>query len=372
MDPRDILGAELHPNAAIQSPHDARDHQWEEVGYGTAPFDWNVGFDVEAGMSKVLGTTFVTPTKDQGQSGSCGGQAVSYLGGTFSVFQNKAFNEKSAKYIYAPVAYPGGGSVGRDLCERVINAGWAAESLCPSYQNGNPPTEAFMELVADLTPAANTDAASDKGMSYALVSSDIDSVAQAAAAGNGLLIGVQGANNGTWLSPYPKPPTNGDQNLWGHWLAVGKAKLINGIKHVAVHNSWGATVGEVGWQWLGEDYFTTVLSGANRNGPAIFESRVIVYNPNATIPASFHHTFTLQMQLNSTGPEVQALQTALQVDADFPANVAPTQFFGNITQTAVQKFQAKYGIASAGTPATTGYGKVGPKTIAKLNALFAQ
>lgn len=371
MDPKDILGVDLHANAAMPSPHDSRDHQWAEVGFGAAPFDWSVGFDVEAEMSKILGTPFAEPTKNQGQSGSCGGQAVSYLGGTFTVFQNKSFVEKSAKFVYAPVAYPGGGSVGRDLCERVINQGWAAESLCSSYENGGVPSEAFMARASDISDVAKADAAKDKGISYAAVNHDIDSIAQALASGNGMFIGVKGTNNGTWLSLYPKAVVDGDMNTWAHWLKVGKAKLINGLKHIAVHNSWGATVGEKGWQWLNEDHFTRVLTHSNRPGPVIFESRVIVYNPNPTPPATFHHTFTVQMQYGSTGAEVKALQTALQIDGDFPANVAPTEYYGPLTQASVQKFQFKYGIATGGTPNTTGYGKVGPRTIAKLNQLFA-
>lgn len=370
MDPKDILGVDLHANAAIPSPHDARDHQWVEVGFGAAPFDWNVGFDVEAEMSKVLGVPFKEPTKNQGQSGSCGGQAVSYLGGTFTVFQNKQFTEKSAKFSYAPVAFPGGGSVGRDLCDRVKNSGWAAESLCVSYENGKPPSESFMERVADITDAAIADGASDKGVSYAAVNADIDSVAQALANGNGLFIGVVGANNGTWLSAIPKPPGNSDK-LWGHWLKVGKAKLINGVKHIGVHNSWGDDTGEGGWQWLSEQYFDTVLTNPMRPGPAIFEARVIVYNTTPLPPTTFHHTFATQLKSGDSGPEVKALQQALQLDGEFPANVAPTGFYGNITVTAVQKFQSKYGIATGGTAQTTGYGKVGPKTIAKLNLLFS-
>lgn len=370
MDPKDLLGVDLPAFAAIQSPHDHRDHQWEEVGYGAAPFDWNAGYDVEVEMSKVLGTTFVEPTKNQGQSGSCGGQAASYLGGTFTVFQNKSFVEKSSKFIYAPVAYPGGGSIGRDLCDRVVNAGWASEALCVSYENGQTPSEAFMARTADITDAAMADAAKDRGLSYAAVNTDIDSVAQALASGQGLFIGVTGANNGTWLSPFPKPPTDADGNYWGHWLKVGKAKLINGAKFIGVHNSWGAQgVGENGWQWLGEDYFNTVLHNSDRRGPVIFEARVIVYN-KAPTPVTFHYHFTQQLSAGDTSPEVKALQTALQVAGFFPANVAPTGFFGGITTVAVQKFQSKYGIATAGTPNTTGYGHVGPKTIAQLNVLF--
>lgn len=85
---------------------------------------------------------------------------------------------------------------------------------------------------------------------------------------------------------------------------------------------------------------------------------------------SYKHHFSKQLQAGMTDPEVVALQDALKADGDFPATVQSTGWFGPITQTAVQKFQAKYGIVSSGTPDTTGYGRVGPKTIAKLNELF--
>lgn len=88
-------------------------------------------------------------------------------------------------------------------------------------------------------------------------------------------------------------------------------------------------------------------------------------------PPGFKHTFTTSLDLGTTSAEVIALQNALKADGDFPLTVQSTGYFGPITQTAVQKFQAKYGIVSSGTPTTTGYGRVGPKTMAKLNQLFS-
>lgn len=46
-----------------------------------------------------------------------------------------------------------------------------------------------------------------------------------------------------------------------------------------------------------------------------------------------------------------------------------TGYFGPLTLKAVQRFQTKYGIVSSGSPSTTGYGRVGPRTRAKLNEL---
>jgi len=84
-------------------------------------------------------------------------------------------------------------------------------------------------------------------------------------------------------------------------------------------------------------------------------------------PAGFTHTFSTQLDFGLTSPEVVALQNALKLDGDFPLTVQSTGYFGSVTQIALEKFQTKYGIASSGTPTTTGYGRVGPKTIAKLN-----
>jgi peptidoglycan hydrolase-like protein with peptidoglycan-binding domain len=43
-----------------------------------------------------------------------------------------------------------------------------------------------------------------------------------------------------------------------------------------------------------------------------------------------------------------------------------TGYFGKLTQAAVQAYQRSTGLVSSGTPATTGYGVVGPKTRAAL------
>lgn len=67
-----------------------------------------------------------------------------------------------------------------------------------------------------------------------------------------------------------------------------------------------------------------------------------------------------------TARQVSVLQKILMSDTSgYTAGV--TGYFGSLTETGVQKFQAKYGIVSVGTPATTGYGSVGPQTRVKLN-----
>src|SRR5208337_321761 len=66
-----------------------------------------------------------------------------------------------------------------------------------------------------------------------------------------------------------------------------------------------------------------------------------------------------------SGSDVQKLQNLL-IAQGFLAAGNNTGYFGNLTQAAVQAFQAAHNIVSSGTPATTGYGSVGPRTHAAL------
>lgn len=353
--PHELFGVsaeEFNPGAIFKSPDENAPH-YNEVGYGSQPFDWDLGYDIELEMGVATKTSgFKLPIKNQGQSGSCGGQAESYLGESIGALNLKSFEEKSAKFTYAPVAAPGGGSSGDELANRSENVGWGSEALTPSYQNGQPPTEAFMEQVQDITPDATQHASIDRAISNALVNVDIDSIAQAVRDNGGVRIGIAGSNNGTWLSEFPQHPNTGD-TLWYHWVDICKAQMINGKKMIGFPNSWGTAAGNQGWQWLDENYVNTTY---------IFEARTYVFNDTPP-PAEFHYRFMNDLQVGSTGPDVIALQTALQIDGEFPLNIKPTGYYGNVTKAAVTQFQKRYGIDQVGV--------VGPRTLAELNSLFS-
>ncbi len=84
---------------------------------------------------------------------------------------------------------------------------------------------------------------------------------------------------------------------------------------------------------------------------------------------------TKQLQLGTTDPEVKELQKFLnsigikiaETGAGSPGN--ETDYFGPATQAAVQKFQAQNGIVISGTAETTGYGRVGPQTLTKIQSM---
>lgn len=68
------------------------------------------------------------------------------------------------------------------------------------------------------------------------------------------------------------------------------------------------------------------------------------------------------------GEGVACAQQFLIAQQLLPANSA-TGFFGPLTEAAVKQFQAREGIVSAGSPTTTGYGAIGVRTHARIQAL---
>lgn len=265
-----ILAENIHGTGALPKKKDFRDLKYASVATASLPFDWNAGFDVGAVIDATLGNTpFTTPTKNQGPSGSCGGQGGSYYEAVLKLLNVGSFDEKSAKNIYSQIFYPGGGTTLRDILNLLTMKGAASESLVPSYENGLPPSELFMEDTS-LNASAATNALTSLGLSYAFVAPNIDAYAQAIRDNNGMIMEIQGGNNGTWLSNYPVAPVQAE---WAHFLFCGKAKMINGKKMIGVHNSWGASVGENGWQWISEDYFK---SGFIMEGGVIYQTSAIL------------------------------------------------------------------------------------------------
>jgi len=79
---------------------------------------------------------------------------------------------------------------------------------------------------------------------------------------------------------------------------------------------------------------------------------------------------TSQLDFGDRGSEVTELQTYLSTSPSIYPSGLVTGYFGSLTQAGVQRFQVAQGIVSQGTPATTGYGRVGPLTMARINSLL--
>jgi peptidoglycan hydrolase-like protein with peptidoglycan-binding domain len=75
---------------------------------------------------------------------------------------------------------------------------------------------------------------------------------------------------------------------------------------------------------------------------------------------------TRNLSYGARGTDVMSLQTFL-ISKNILAAGNNTGYFGIRTQAAVQTFQKSNVIVTSGTPATTGYGAVGPKTRGAMN-----
>ena len=267
----------IHYHGAIPCNLDlSRDYIYPKIGMATAPYDWSKTFDIEQVVANAIGKPdFKLPVKNQFQSYSCGGQATSYYKSVLFAIEQGYFNEKSAKFLYAPIAVSGGGSGLDALGQRCIKSGDSREDLCPSLTVDGTTNEQFMTNVSDISSDAIQDGKNDISKAYGqIIVGSIDDVANAAANNKGCVIGVYGSNNGTWLSSNPLPPTVSHGQCWAHWLYVGKVGMNNGKKAIGFINSWGNQIGLDGWQWITEDYFP--------NG--IFQAFIITYPINLNIP----------------------------------------------------------------------------------------
>lgn len=79
---------------------------------------------------------------------------------------------------------------------------------------------------------------------------------------------------------------------------------------------------------------------------------------------------TQTLDLGDSNGDVTSLQTYLATNATIYPSGLVTGFYGPLTQAAVERFQTAQGIVTSGTAATTGYGRVGPSTLARINSLM--
>lgn len=215
------------------------------IAKASQPFDWTQEYDSTALIPQVT-------IKNQFLSDSCGGQAGSYLVEVIEKLAGSKEGAISAKTIYAPIAYPGGGTTVIDL-ERQLNAsGSDLEAIVPSYMPDGTTDEAWMTDKTYLTAQIVEDEMARAGYQSVSVSIDMDSIAWAIKTYGAVIVEIEGQNNGTWDSPNPQPPV-GSRNLWRHFMCWMGAVQFNGNAFKAFQ-SWGLSVGLSGMQFFNENY----------------------------------------------------------------------------------------------------------------------
>lgn len=158
-----------------------------------------------------------------------------------------------------------------------------------------------------------------------------------------------------------RPPSD-PATLGGHETVPFAFDTKDGRAYVLDFNSWGDDWGDGGnapldlTDWL----------------PHINQVITCVDLPVDYTAPGWSYTFKKALSKGMSGSDVVALQHALRIEGLFPAGVAFTGYFGDITFDAVKKFQSKYAadiLTPVGLTQPTGF--VGTQTLKKLNALFS-
>src|SRR3989338_5048557 len=120
------------------------------------------------------------------------------------------------------------------------------------------------------------------------------------------------------------------------------------------------------WQIYKGIISSNTTPGAGTTGPktraALACTKAAVTLPSSPSPTT--GSITRDLSIGSRGTDVSALQTFLIAQGFLSATA--TGYFGSLTEAAVRQYQAAQNIVSSGTPATTGYGAVGPRTRAAI------
>lgn len=329
---------------ALRDPIDKRDFRFT-ANFSAVPLP-----DTFSIKSKILGI------RDQGQSGSCGGQAFGYHMETNTFLRDGNFTALSSKSIYQPVFMAPEGSNARDLIARINRFGVCLEADVPSYDNGYPPSEAFMEDGSKITSQMLVTAKKYSGKTYlAFSSTDMNQVKQAIFQGNGAVVAVLG-NNPCWTTGNGEiavPDRN--QLNWGHFVFLTGWVVRNGSRFFEFVNSWGGEWGDKGFGYLPEQY---LLAGYGYNEWIVIE--------NALPDNSFHHQFNVNLTYGQTSDEVKALQIML-VKKGYDTLI--TGFYGEMTRKAVLAFQLDFKVDNWITLYALNGKYVGPKTRVVLNSL---
>lgn len=302
----------------------------------------------------------VLPVENQKDKGTCVGQAEGKGEEYRDYKETGKFTRVSKRFIYdqskAKDGSPTQGTFPRVTAGILKDTGACAEALVPD--NNDLPYNEYLAI--EVTDAIKTDASLRRVSGYAFCYT-LEDVKNA--------IDLQGVLNitvqvGDWSKMPMKPvPAGGLHRM----LCYGYEDADNNGKSdtkVYVRNSWDVTWGDNGngWFWWSEY--------------ANFVYDMIVYTdmPNTLIDYAKAQTFkfTRVLHIGMTGTDVTELQKRLAKEIATDGKPCYqygtfTSYFGTNTEDAVKRYQSTHGLVSSGNYKTTGYGQIGPKTMAMLN-----
>ncbi len=88
-----------------------------------------------------------------------------------------------------------------------------------------------------------------------------------------------------------------------------------------------------------------------------------------SLPSAEAQVISSTLRVGSSGAEVTRLQQFLAADSTIYPEGLVTGYYGPLTQQAVERYQCRQNIVCSGSPSTTGYGQVGPRTLATISGI---
>lgn len=330
----------------------AKDYHLEEVVASVNPVNW---------VEKPRENWRKFPIFNQDGSGSCVAQTLAKLLGILYWIKNNVYVHFSATHIYQQRSNkPAGGMAGVEAFD-IAKKGVTLEDLVQSQNMGD------AQMDAIVIPQYKKDVGAVFKVPNYLVDpiKDIDTIASIIqTTGKAVMVWFYFENREWTERPVVLNPA---LDLYvpstaRHSVAAVDFTLYQGKKALIIEDSWGSSYGLAGQRVIDEDFFKARHWFAAH--PISF-----VFDGEQEDPAEKpQHTFNIDLVFGTTSAEVVALQDCLKYEGLFPQNADSTGYFGAITKTAVQKFQVKYGLTK---PTDPGYGRCGPLTRGKLNAIYS-
>ena len=203
--------------------------------------------------------------------------------------------------------------------------------------------------------------------------------------GSGASATCTAVGGGGWTPQPPAPPGNG--------FTVTSTLIKNSPGKIVLHFGFGSDVTKIVisnntafdpatyidatpvLEWTisrtGTWYVKYCNKYASCSNPVSVSTPLESTSAVAKQPITSNFLFGTTLQMGMQNDNVRKLQELLASDKTLYPEGLVTSYYGSLTQKAVERFQVKYNIVSSGTPETTGYGLVGPKTRAKLAEVFS-
>ena len=298
------------------------------------------------------------PIYNQDGSSSCVSFATAKVLGIEQVVDGKPFINFSKRFIYSQrINKPGEGMIFTDALEIIRLKGDCLELSMPGENQG----EAYMNISSDRSLEIEQMALVYRELGYVQLPFDIDTIASIMekTPGKAVLIGLT-FDYDEWTD---KPTILRNNPQLRHAIAAVDYCLWNGEKALIIEDSWGPQYGLEGRRIITESFLEKRL---------IFAGYFLDLTVKPDITPKPKHSFSMALKYNMRKKvDVVALQDILKYEGLFPIKQASSGNYLELTRKGVLAFQRKYKVAPESELVELQGKSVGPKTLAKLNELYA-